>query len=59
MAIQRSILALVQAVSDIDQAPCTGRAAEKSGTAADPYQRRSGSEPPLSLDALHPDPASG
>ena len=43
MATQRSTLALVQAASDIDQAPGTGREATKAETAADPYQRRLGS----------------
>lgn len=43
MATQRSTLALVQAASDIDQAPGTGREATKAETAADPHQRRLGS----------------
>jgi hypothetical protein len=59
MATQRNILESVQAASNTDPAPCTGRASGKPGTAADPYQRRLDSDSILPLDALHPDPASG
>jgi hypothetical protein len=44
MAIQRSTLAFVQAASDIDPAPCTGREARQSETATGPHQRRLGSD---------------